>query len=64
MSDIPAAATAAFTAAYGAAPAGLWAAPGRVNLIGESRCRSAPSRRPARPRTAPTRSARPWPRSR
>ncbi|BCJ42978.1 galactokinase [Actinoplanes ianthinogenes] len=35
MSDIPAAATAAFTAAYGAAPAGLWAAPGRVNLIGE-----------------------------
>jgi galactokinase len=28
-------ATAAFQRAYGSAPAGLWAAPGRVNLIGE-----------------------------
>ncbi|MEU4562058.1 galactokinase [Actinoplanes sp. NPDC023936] len=27
--------TEVFTAAYGAEPAGLWAAPGRVNLIGE-----------------------------
>ncbi|MBO3740499.1 galactokinase [Actinoplanes flavus] len=32
---IPGAATAAFTEAYGTEPAGLWAAPGRVNLIGE-----------------------------
>lgn len=33
--DIPEAAHAAFTEAYGTEPAGLWAAPGRVNLIGE-----------------------------
>ncbi|GIF10926.1 galactokinase [Actinoplanes teichomyceticus] len=33
--DVTAAAVAAFTEAYGAEPAGLWAAPGRVNLIGE-----------------------------
>ncbi|MER5636005.1 galactokinase [Kitasatospora sp. NPDC002227] len=31
MSDL----SAAFEATYGAAPAGVWAAPGRVNLIGE-----------------------------
>jgi galactokinase len=35
MSGVSEAATAAFTAAYGTEPAGLWAAPGRVNLIGE-----------------------------
>ncbi len=35
MSDISAKAAEAFTAAYGEEPAGLWAAPGRVNLIGE-----------------------------
>ncbi len=33
--SIPEAAVAAFTEAYGTEPAGLWAAPGRVNLIGE-----------------------------
>ncbi|GIE39217.1 galactokinase [Actinoplanes lobatus] len=33
--SVSAAATAAFTEAYGTEPAGLWAAPGRVNLIGE-----------------------------
>ncbi|BFU42272.1 galactokinase [Krasilnikovia sp. MM14-A1004] len=33
--DVAARAAAGFTATYGAAPAGLWAAPGRVNLIGE-----------------------------
>jgi galactokinase len=35
MSDSSIKATEAFTAAYGEEPAGLWAAPGRVNLIGE-----------------------------
>ncbi|RZU50301.1 galactokinase [Krasilnikovia cinnamomea] len=34
-SDVAARAAASFTETYGAAPAGLWAAPGRVNLIGE-----------------------------
>ncbi|MDI6099791.1 galactokinase [Actinoplanes sp. NEAU-A12] len=33
--SIPSAATAAFLEAYATEPAGLWAAPGRVNLIGE-----------------------------
>ncbi|GGQ41462.1 galactokinase [Couchioplanes azureus] len=33
--DVAASATAAFRAAFGTDPAGLWAAPGRVNLIGE-----------------------------
>ncbi|GIF08756.1 galactokinase [Actinoplanes siamensis] len=35
MTDISAEARKAFTDAYGVQPAGLWAAPGRVNLIGE-----------------------------
>ncbi|MFC4067419.1 galactokinase [Actinoplanes subglobosus] len=35
MSTVAQAATAAFLEAYGSEPAGLWAAPGRVNLIGE-----------------------------
>jgi galactokinase len=33
--DVAARATAAFSAQYGGKPDGLWAAPGRVNLIGE-----------------------------
>ena len=33
--NVAARATTAFSAAYGEQPAGLWAAPGRVNLIGE-----------------------------
>lgn len=33
--DLTAAATANFRAAYAATPAGVWSAPGRVNLIGE-----------------------------
>jgi galactokinase len=33
--DVPARATEAFSAEYGGRPDGLWAAPGRVNLIGE-----------------------------
>jgi galactokinase len=33
--NVAARATAAFTAEYGEEPAGLWAAPGRLNLIGE-----------------------------
>ncbi|MFI6760282.1 galactokinase [Micromonospora sp. NPDC050417] len=33
--DIPARATAGYTSEYGEPPAGRWAAPGRVNLIGE-----------------------------
>ncbi|MEH0841742.1 galactokinase [Micromonospora sp. CPCC 205711] len=35
MTDVAARATAGFRSAYGAEPAGRWAAPGRVNLIGE-----------------------------
>jgi galactokinase len=35
MSDVTARAAAGFSSAFGAEPAGLWAAPGRVNLIGE-----------------------------
>ncbi|MEV4537413.1 galactokinase [Asanoa sp. NPDC049518] len=35
MSDVPSRAAAGFSSAFGAEPAGLWAAPGRVNLIGE-----------------------------
>ncbi|MEU4423967.1 galactokinase [Actinoplanes sp. NPDC024001] len=35
MSGVPEAAAAAFREAYGTEPTGLWAAPGRVNLIGE-----------------------------
>ena len=35
MTDHLATATAAFEAAYGHAPTGVWSAPGRVNLIGE-----------------------------
>ena len=35
MTDHLAAVTAAFEAAYGAPPTGVWSAPGRVNLIGE-----------------------------
>ena len=35
MSTTQAAAAEGFRAVYGAAPEGLWAAPGRVNLIGE-----------------------------
>jgi galactokinase len=34
-SDVAARATAAFSTEYGGRPEGLWAAPGRVNLIGE-----------------------------
>ena len=34
-SDVPGRAAAAFSDEYGAEPAGLWAAPGRLNLIGE-----------------------------
>jgi len=35
MNDVTARAAAGFSSAFGAEPAGLWAAPGRVNLIGE-----------------------------
>ncbi|WP_405759585.1 galactokinase [Streptomyces sp. NBC_01420] len=35
MTDDHAELTASFTALYGSAPEGIWAAPGRVNLIGE-----------------------------
>ena len=35
MTDVPSRAAAGFSSAFGAEPAGLWAAPGRVNLIGE-----------------------------
>ncbi|MEV0897969.1 galactokinase [Actinoplanes sp. NPDC049802] len=35
LASVSSAAAAAFTEAYGTEPAGLWAAPGRVNLIGE-----------------------------
>ncbi|MDG4822758.1 galactokinase [Asanoa sp. WMMD1127] len=35
MSDVPSRAAAGFASAFGAEPTGLWAAPGRVNLIGE-----------------------------
>jgi len=35
MSDVPSRAAAGFSSAFAAEPAGLWAAPGRVNLIGE-----------------------------
>jgi galactokinase len=35
MTDVPSRAAAGFSSAFGTEPAGLWAAPGRVNLIGE-----------------------------
>ena len=63
MGDADGAARAAalFEARFGTAPAGVWAAPGRVNLIGEhtdynggrSRCRTAHMWRSPRAMTRP-----------